>query len=433
MTLVLAGVLIYFTYRIVSGEDKQMEVLLACAYIAAAEIFFRMSKAYIFWETGKYAIIFYCLLGMTYLGFKKNSAPYILYFLFLLPAIVVSYNQLSFDVDFRKSVLFNLSGPFCLSVAAVFTFGRNVTLNQMLKILDYMIYPIITTVVYVVLYSPDVREAIVNTSSNARVSGGFSGNQVATILGFGFFILLTRFFIPYRNVLVQGTMMFFMALIGYRALLTFSRGGVLVGILIGIIFIGMFYLRGLSTGRLKPSFRLLALILGGLALWGYTHVQTSGLIENRYTNKDALGREKGDFTTGRGKLLEAEFNAFKSNPVMGIGAGRVKIYFEEELDVNLPTHNEISRLLAEHGVFGIFSLLTLIFAPIITMLQGRRNIYFWPFLAFWFLTIGHSSMRVALPAFVYALCLLNVIYEPEKETVVHREPVSPSRPSANFS
>src|SRR5699024_561328 len=168
--------------------------------------------------------------------------------------------------------------------------------NQMLKILDYMIYPIITTVVYVVLYSPDVREAIVNTSSNARVSGGFSGNQVATILGFGFFILLTRFFIPYRNVLVQGTMMFFMALIGYRALLTFSRGGVLVGILIGIIFIGMFYLRGLSTGRLKPSFRLLALILGGLALWGYTHVQTSGLIENRYTNKDALGREKEDFT-----------------------------------------------------------------------------------------------------------------------------------------
>src|SRR5699024_4463468 len=201
MTPVLAGVLIYFTYRIVSGEDKQMEVLLACAYIAAAEIFFRMSKAYIFWETGKYAIIFYCLLGMTYLGFKKNSAPYILYFIFLLPAIVVSYNQLSFDVDFRKSVLFNLSGPFCLSVAAVFTFGRNVTLNQMLKILDYMIYPIITTVVYVVLYSPDVREAIVNTSSNARVSGGFSGNQVATILGFGFFILLTRFFIPYRNVL----------------------------------------------------------------------------------------------------------------------------------------------------------------------------------------------------------------------------------------
>lgn len=431
MTPVLAGILIYFTYRIVTGKDKQQEVLLACAYIAAAEIFFRMSKAYIFWETGKYAIIFYCLLGMTYLGFKRDSAPYIFYFLLLLPAIAVSYNQLTYDVDFRKSVLFNLSGPFCLSVAAVFAFGRKVTMNQLLKILDYMVYPIITTVVYVVLYSPDVREAIRHTASNAGFSGGYSGNQTATILGFGFFILLTRFFIPYKNIVVQGAMMFFMVLMGYRALLTFSRGGVLAGVLVAIIFIAVYYLKGFTSGRLKPSFRFLALVLGGLAIWGYTYFQTSGLIENRYTNKDALGRDKGDYTTGRGKLLEAEFEAFSKSPVLGIGAGRVRIYFEEELDIHLPSHNEISRMLAEHGSLGIFALMTLIFAPIVTMLQGRQNIYFWPFLAFWFLTIGHSSMRVALPAFVYALCLLNVTYESKKKIAVHRKSIDETRTSTD--
>lgn len=426
MTPVLVVFLIYFTYRIVTGSNKQQQVLLACAYISSAEIFFRMTKAYVFWETGKYAIIFYCLLGMTYLGFKRDSAPYILYFLFLLPAIAVSYGQLTYDIDFRKSVLFNLSGPFCLSVAAVFAFGRTVTLKQMLKIIDYMIYPIITTVVYIVLYSPDVREAIKFTASNAKVSGGYSGNQVATILGFGFFLLLTRFFIPYKNVLVQGLMIFFMALIGYRALITFSRGGVIAAVLVSIIFIIVYYSKGIATGKLRASFRFAALMIGALAIWGFTSFQTSGLIDNRYTNKDALGREKEDITTGRGKLMEAEFDAFMKNPVLGIGAGRVKIYFEEELDIDLPTHNEISRMLAEHGSFGIFALLTLIFAPIITLLQGRHNPYFWPFLAFWFLTIGHSSMRVALPAFVYALSLLNVTYESEKDDIIHREPISSS-------
>lgn len=396
-------------------------VLLACAYVAAAEIFFRMSKAYFFWETGKYAIIFYCLLGMTYLGFKRDSVPYILYFLFLLPAVAVSYNQLTYDVDFRKSVLFNLSGPFSLSVFAVFAFGRRVTMKQMLQIMNYMIYPIITTVVYIVLYSPDVREAIRNTASNSNVSGGFSGNQVATILGFGFFLLIIRFFIPYKNVIVQGAMMFFMVLMGYRALLTFSRGGVLAGLIVSGIFIAVYYMKGLTTGRLRPSFRFLALAFGGLAIWGYTHLQTNGLIENRYTNKDALGREKGDFTTGRGRLIEAEIDAFMSSPVVGIGAGRVRIYFEEEHDIHLPTHNEISRTLAEHGSLGIFALLTLIFAPIITMLQGRQNIFFWSFLAFWFLTIGHSSMRVALPGFIYGLSLLHITYESESKNRLRRE------------
>ncbi len=428
---VLVATLIYFTYRIVTGEDKQQQVFLACAYIAGAEVFFRMAKAYIFWETGKYAVIFYCLLGMTYLGFKRDSAPYLLYFFFLLPAIAVSYNQLTYDIDFRKSVLFNLSGPFCLSVAAVFTFGRKVTQKQLMEILDYMVYPIITMVVYIVLYSPDVREAITNTASNANISGGYSGNQVSTVLGLGAFLVLTRFFIPYKNALVQGIMMFFMGLMAYRALLTFSRGGVLVALIMVVAFVGMYYLSGFVRGSIKPSFKLLTLVFAGLALWGYTQIQTGGLIENRYTNKDAMGREKEDITTGRAALFQAEWDAFTNSPVLGVGAGQIKVYFEKEFDIRSASHNEITRTLAEHGAFGILALLTLIFAPIITMLQGRRNLFFWPFLIFWFLTIAHSSMRVALPAFVYALCLLNVNYESEKETALRRKSTAEPRAVAD--
>ena len=215
--------------------------------------------------------------------------------------------------------------------------------------------------------------------------------------------------------------MFFLALMAYRALLTFSRGGVLVAIVMSIVFIGIYYLATNLNLKVKTSIRVMGLVATGLAVWTFTIFQTGGMIENRYENKDALGREKEDVTTGRAALFATEMDAFKGSPIFGVGVGRVKSFFEAELGVELPTHNEISRLLSEHGLFGILALLTLIFAPIITKAQGRKNIFFWPFLIFWFLTIAHSSMRIAAPAFIYALCLLNIDYAPEKKTALRRK------------
>lgn len=385
------------------------------------EVFFRMTKAYVFWETGKYAVIWFSLLGMFYLGFKRNAAPYLIFVLLLLPGVLVSYEEMTYDVDFRKSVFFNLSGPLCLGVSAVFTYGRTISFRRMLKIIDYIIYPLIATTVYIIVYSPDVRESITGTGSNSAVSGGYGPNQVATVLGLGVFLLLTRLFIPYKNLLVHWTMMFFMALMAYRALLTFSRGGVLVAIFISLVFIVMFYFASTFKLKLKTSVRIIGIVVAGLAVWTFTVFQTGGMIENRYENKDAIGREKEDFTTGRAELFKAEISAFMANPVVGVGAGRVSSVFKEELGVSIATHNEVSRMLSEHGVFGIFALLVLIFSPIITKAKGRKNIFFWPFLIFWFLTISHSSMRIAMPAFIYALCLLNIDYGSKKKRTVHRK------------
>src|SRR5690606_18303362 len=125
--------------------------------------------------------------------------------------------------------------------------------------------------------------------------------------------------------------------------------------------------------------------------------------------------------TGRVDLLAVEIDAFKENPIFGIGVGQGKFQFREEIGIKSASHNEISRMLSEHGMFGIFALLVLIFAPIITKMNGRKNIYFYPFLIFWGLTIVHTSMRIAAPAFIYALCLLNLDYAPKKNTALHRK------------
>jgi len=136
---------------------------------------------------------------------------------------------------------------------------------------------------------------------------------------------------------------------------------------------------------------------------------TKGLIDKRYANQDSLGREKADVTTGRVELLMNELEGFIDNPFIGIGASNTK--YRRDNGENIVSHNEISRTLSEHGFLGIIVLLILIFKPLAYRGKNKNNMYFYAFLAFWFITINHSAMRLAGPAFFYALALIKIDYE----------------------
>ena len=141
-----------------------------------------------------------------------------------------------------------------------------------------------------------------------------------------------------------------------------------------------------------------------------------------HKSENAQGELKEDITTGRVELIETELHAFYYNPLLGIGVGKGREYREENLGIEINTHNEISRLLSEHGMFGVIALLILIFVPIVFWTKFKNNYYFLAFMAFWFLTINHSAMRIAMPAFVYGLALLYIV--DEKKPPVHRKRLS---------
>lgn len=410
-------VVVYFLYRIFVLPNKQREVLVAASYMVGAEVFFRMTKAYFLYETGKYMVIVFLVIGMIYHGFKRSSLTYFVYFLLLLPGVYVSYLNIDFDDKFRQTILFNLSGPICLTVAAMYCYGRTVTLKELFTFLDFLVYPIISMTIYVYFYNINIQEVISGTASTSATSGGFGPNQVATVLGLGAFALYSRFLIPYKNKILHLVMMFWLMAITHRAIITFSRGGVFVAIaMMGVFTFMLYFSSGVKT-KFKLSYRIITVVAAILAIWVFSVLQTGGLIANRYANEDALGREKADVTTGRAKLIDADFQAFSSNPIFGLGVGQSKSYYEENLNTRIPSHNEISRMFSEHGVFGILALFILLFAPLISKMNGRRNIFFFPFIAFWLLTILHSSMRIAAPAFIYGLALLNINYETPKDTV----------------
>ncbi len=415
----------YFLYRItLSSHDnsKTYEVLKACAYFVGAEVFLRTARGAISYEAVKYIVMLFMLIGMLYKGLSGRGYPYFIYMMLLVPSIFVASTTLSFDANFRTNIAFVLSGPICLGIAALFCYDKRVTFGQMSNILYLMVLPIVSHVVYIFFYNPSVKEVISTVASNRTASGGWGANQVSAVLGLGMLIMVIRLFTSSPSNRLKLVNALILVAMSYRALVTFSRGGVITALITIVVFLVFFYIRSSETKRNEILGVFIFICVSFSITWMVSVNQTSGLINLRYENKDSLGREKSDFTTGRGELFKKELDGFIGNPFLGIGSSRAKDQRIEEEGQGVTSHSEVSRTLAEHGIFGVLILLILIFKPLSVRYYNRENYYFYPFLFFWFLTINHMSMRLAMPAFIYALALLRVVNDP---VIIYRKQIAP--------
>ena len=405
----LLGVIVFFLFFVVIRGNKNNEALMAAAYIAGGEVFFRMTGGMIFYETGKYAVILFLVIGMFYKGSSIKSVPFWIYLLILIPGIVVASQTLSYEVVFRKAVAFNLSGPVCLGVSALYCYYKKITAVQFNYVLLMLLLPLVSNMVYLYLYTPDLGEALMSgTNSNYATSGGYGPNQISTVMGMGALLLCTRLFVI-KNRLINIIDLVLFGLMSYRAIVTFSRGGVLTAVICIICFLFILYYKQTPREKSKTVRKLGLISIAAFGIWLFISVATQGLINYRYTNRNAAGELEEDITTGRTELIVTELQGFYYNPVVGVGVGKAKEYREEETGIETASHNEISRLLSEHGLLGLVAILILIFVPVLFWLKFKNNYYFLAFVAFWFLTINHSAMRIALPALVYGLALLYIV------------------------
>tara|TARA_B100000408_G_scaffold40315_1_gene30656 strand:- start:2696 stop:4006 length:1311 start_codon:yes stop_codon:yes gene_type:complete len=416
--LLTNGILLLWLIYILQNKNKNNEALMAAAYVAGSEVYFRMTDGMIFYETGKYMIIIFLLVGMFFKGTSSKTVPYWLFILMMVPGILVSAINISYGAEFRKLVAFNLSGPVCLGIVAVYCYYKKIKKSDFEKVILMLLLPLISNMFYLYLYTPSLKESLINVSANYSATGGYGPNQISTIFGMGFFLISTRLFLV-KDKLVNLIDFILLGLMGYRAVVTFSRGGVFTGIICISTFLIFYYYKMNRKSRSAVFRKILFIGAVGLGVWTFSLVKTYGLIGNRYTNKDASGKLKADITTGRSELIETELHAFINHPILGIGVGKGTEYREEQLGISIATHNEISRMLSEQGLLGLISLLILIFVPVIFWFKFENNYYFLAFLAFWFLTINHSAMRIALPAFVYGLALLYIV--DDKKDPVYRK------------
>lgn len=404
-------------------RNKAFYILISCAYIVGVEVFLRMNNGTFFYESSKYLVIVFILIGMLSLDFSNKSMIYMLYIFLLIPGVFVAVSKMGFETNIRKDIAFNLSGPVCLGLVSIFCYRRKVTLNQIKIILSAFLFPIISMTVYLFLYTPDLRSVITGTASNFATSGGFGPNQVSTILGLGAFVLTVRFFMSKDSGWLKILDLIVLSLVGFRAVVTFSRGGVITAIIMILLFVVFYYLKTNRKRKKKIGLSVFVFFCVIFMVWLASSLQTSGFIDKRYSNQDAAGRAKADVTTGRMNLLAFELDEFFNNPFLGLGVGKIKEVRFNETGVLAASHNEMSRIISEHGLLGVFSFLILLLAPLILRLRNNSNIFFYSFYAFWLLTINHSAMRIAAPAFVYGLCLLNIVYE---KPTLHRKQIAKS-------
>lgn len=407
--LVMGGGFLY----VFSTKNKTFAILIVCAYLSTSDVFFRMTNGLFLYESRKYLLIVFPFVGIFYEFSKAKGFIYLGYIVLLLSTIL--FTEFNLEDNVRKMIAFNLSGPISLGVFAFYCYKKKITMQELSRVLFYASLPVVSMLVYLYLYNPSVKEVVLSTGSNFEASGGFGPNQVATTLGFAFFIFITRFVLnkPTKTQYLLET--FLLLAFVFRGLVTFSRGGVLTALIAAIFFIVITFLKGNKAVVFKINKMLVLFASLGIGVWFYTVSQTSGLIENRYLNQNAAGIEKEDVTTGRVDIANLELQAFLDHPVFGLGVGKGKQYRFERTGVLAASHNEVSRLLSEHGIAGLSAFFILFFTPLVYRFQNRNNIYFYSFFIFWFLTINHSAMRIVFTSFIYGLTLLDVNFETKKK------------------
>ncbi len=392
---------------VILTKNKNNEILHVAAYTIGSEVLLRMTNGFLSFEFAKYSLILFALLGIFYSGFSKKSFLYLVYILLLLPSIFLEYDLLNMTRSTSNQIVFELLGPIALGIISIYTFNKKITFTELNNILLRMSFPILACSIYVFLYSPE-PSIITSVESNSSFSGGFGPNQVATTLGIGMFVFFFQLILKSITKIQFVINLLLFSFTSYIGLLTFSRGGIITGFVTCLALLFFVFINSKGYGKRKAKLGLLYLITVIIAILLLINFQTNGLIEKRYTNKDHLGRLKRDKSTDRKELAKEEINLFVKNPLMGVGVGNGNEIRKIKFGSKVNSHDELTRLLAEHGSLGLINIIILIVVPLRLFFKFKENIFIIIFFAFWFLTINHSGMRIAAPAFLYALMLLKV-------------------------
>lgn len=380
------------------------------AYVVSAELLWRMTNVSIFWELGKYFTIL--ILGIGFLRTKtwQRAGLPVLYFLFLGPSIPLTVSIMGF-ADARTAISFNMSGPFALMISTLYF--SQITLDQyaIRRIAGWVILPILG-ISTLVLFGTLSAETIEFTAkdSNFITSGGFGPNQVSAILGLGGGLAFLLF-LTYKSPTSRWIAIILMLGFLIQSVLTFSRGGLYNVLLMA----GLALVHSLRDVRRRNTIILILLVMGlagGYLIFPYLNAFTGKMLEERFINLD---------TTRRTQIALADLELWANNPLLGVGPGVSQI---SRFSVTGVSHTEYTRVLAEHGFAGLLSLLILLWIAVRTYLRAytiETQIWVSALMAWSFMEMSHSAMRVVAISFLYGLAQVN--WEQKSQPTNNREDI----------
>jgi hypothetical protein len=370
------------------------------AYITGAEVLWRMTDAQVPWEFGKYSMAVLFILAMVRAGRAKWAVLPLIYFLLLLPSSYMSFQLLSLD-NFRKSLSFNLSGPFALMASVWFFSNLKLRIEQFQRMFLALIGPVIGIASVTALITFTASSIRFSDGSNRITSGGFGPNQVSAALGLG--VLLAIFFLlDSKTALALKVLMFgAMVLLGVQSALTFSRGGLYMAA--GGAILASLYLVRDTNSRIRIVLVVTAIfVVTNYVVLPQLDSFTGGSLSTRFQDTDP---------TGRDEIIMADLELWKENPVFGVGPGMGQRYRANVMKY-VAAHTEYTRLLAEHGVLGAVAIILLIVMAVRGIRRSNTIIgkaLAAAMLGWSFLFMMIDAMRLVAPAFTFGLAYATVL------------------------
>jgi hypothetical protein len=344
-TLHALGVLAAGLYLAATRPPRQ--VAWAAAYIAGAEVLWRMTNAAPVWEFGKYATIL--VFTVSLLRQREAARPILplLYFVLLMPSAVLTMFDLPFE-DARRQISFNLSGPLAVSLALVFFSRLSLTRVEVRRLFLCIIAPAISIATLATVGIVTAAHLEFTTESNVATSGGFGPVQVSAVLGLGALLSLLGAVDRGSGAASRAVLLACALGLAVQSSLTFSRAGLFNAA--GAAAAALFYLLRDAHSRVQAvALVSLFVLAAGLVALPRLDDLTGGKLSERFSDAHL---------TGRDEIAQADLRVWKDHPVVGVGPGGAKRY---RLLPKGPVaaHTEVTRALAEHGLFGLGSLVVL--------------------------------------------------------------------------
>ncbi|REJ78546.1 MAG: O-antigen ligase domain-containing protein [Acidobacteria bacterium] len=402
-------------YLAFNKKFRLEQIALVMAYLVGAEVLWRMAEVPVFWEFGKYGTALIAIVALMRRGKLTIPSLPLVYFVLLVPGCLLVLTEQGLFSS-RQVLSMQMSGPFLLLIACWFFSHCSMDTQRVRYLLAAMIFPILSVAFATLFFTVSVENIHFTGESNFATSGGFGPNQVSSILGLGAFLAAISILILKNDSRIRiyywAIALFFTA----QSVLTFSRSGIYNAIG-GIIAVLLLHLRRPTDAlkKLIPVFLIASVFL----VFIFPEL-------NRFTGGQLSDRFQDTNTSSRTQIAETDIQLFLQNPIFGVGIGESPTSREAIIGRDRMSHTEFTRLLSEHGVFGLGALLAI---GAMTLLNFRKQgaiegKALAAGTAVWsVLFMANTGMRLAAPGFLLAFSFITVVPSVKViRSVLRREP-----------
>ena len=390
--------LTFVVFGAVTLVARSPDLLLAVTvYCGLCDVLWRETSARGPYEAAKYLLV----IGFTVLAVRFVRRAQLSPFAFALVALLVPGAMVGVwrlgPLVAREYLVAYLAGLVAIAAALWGCGNLRLSTTEVRGLYTIALSPIVAVTAVATSSTLGAGQIEFSDDVSFVASGGFGPNQVSSVVCFGALLCLLVVLQPKVGASTRILAMVTAVWLVGQGILTFSRGG-LFGLVLAIGSIVLAAMTSAGHRSRALSFAVVVVVLATFILsWAASF--TGGSSEKRFSSVDS---------TNRVAIAGDDVRLFFQHPILGVGVGLSKT--ERATWSGVAPHTEYTRLLAEHGLFGVGVILVLAAASIrlVRRAAGWGRMATTALIVMSLSQMVHSATRIGSIAVAFALASLIV-------------------------